>query len=124
MSTHDTGGEPAPSPPAKKLTVQIDGFRAHRSGSLVGFVDITIIELSLRIRDATVHQKNESRWISMPARAQITSDGTVRRNDQGTIAYTPVLEFTRRRTREAFSARAIEALLDRFPAAFDDEAAA
>ena len=124
MSTHDTGGEPAPSPPAKNLTVQIDGFRAHRSGSLVGFVDITIIELSLRIRDATVHQKNESRWISMPARAQITSDGTVRRNDQGKIAYTPVLEFTRRRTREAFSARAIEALLDRFPAAFDDEAAA
>ena len=69
MSTDDT--EPAPSPPAKKLTVQIDGFRAHRSGSLVGFVDIIIIELTLRIRDATVHQKNASRWISMPARPQL-----------------------------------------------------
>ena len=119
----DDGGDPAP-PPAKKLTVQIDGFRAHRSGSLVGFVDIIIVEISMRIRDATVHQKNKSRWISMPAKAQITSDGTVRRNDQKRIAYTPVLEFTRRRIREAFSKRAIEALLTRFPHVFDDSEAA
>ena len=81
------------------------------------------VELSLRIRDATVHQKNASRWISMPARAQIASDGTVRRNDQGKIAYTPVLEFRRRRIREVFSDRVIAALLQKFPAVFDEAAA-
>jgi hypothetical protein len=35
------------------------------------------------------------------------------------MIYAPVIEFTDRETRDAFSARVIEALLTRFPAAFE-----
>ena len=126
MSTDDTGGEPAPSHPSRKLTIKVENFRAHRSGSLYGFVDITIPELHLRIRDATVHASHngDRKWIGMPAKPRVTRDGTVRRDEQGKISYTPVIELTHRGTRQAFSARAIEALLERFPDAFEDEAAA
>jgi hypothetical protein len=54
----------------------------------------------------------------------VTREGQVRCDDRGKTAYCPVLEFTDRQTRDAFSARTIEALLAAFPDAFDEEAAA
>ena len=42
----------------------------------------------------------------------------------GKTAYSPVLEFADRGTREAFSQRVLAALLRQHPHAFDDEAAA
>jgi hypothetical protein len=112
------------SEPAKsKLTVIVESFKPLRSNTLFGFADIIVPELHLRIREATVHESNGKRWIGLPAKPQITREGTVRRGDRGKVAYSPMIEFTDRATREAFSARAIAALLARFPAAFDEDAA-
>jgi hypothetical protein len=49
--------------------------------------------------------------------------GHVRRDELGKTAYSPVLEFTDKATRDAFSARVIAALLEFALAAFDGEAA-
>ena len=125
MPTDDNGGELAPSPPAKKLTVEVENFRAHRSGSLYGFIDVLIPELHLRIHDCTVHANHDHtrRWIGMPGKPMIMRDGAAKRDQQGKISYAPVIEIVHRGTRAAFSARAIEALLERFPTAFDEAAA-
>jgi hypothetical protein len=122
MST-DTSGEPAPSHPPRKLSIEVQGFRAHRSGTLCGFATLFIRELSLRIIDCPVHQKNESRWVGLPGKPQLDRDGNVRRDERGKALYSAVMEITRREVRDAFSARAIEALLERFPLAFDEAAA-
>jgi hypothetical protein len=107
-----------------KLTVRVESFKPWRSGSLYGFIDIVVPEMHLRIREGTVHESHGERWVGRPAKPQITSDGAVRRDDRGKTAYFPVVEFTDKATRDAFSESAIAALLESFPCAFDSEAAA
>jgi hypothetical protein len=106
-----------------KLSVEIEAFKPMRSNTLIGFVTITIPEMHLRIVDCPVHEKGESRWVGLPAKAQITKDGVARRESHGKIAYSTVLEFTDPETRNAFSERVIAALLTRFPSVFGMAAA-
>src|SRR5262245_9895512 len=103
-----------------KLTVLVESFKPLRSNTLFGFLTIVVPELHLKISDVTEHQRNEARWVGLPAKPQITRDGTVRRDERGKIAYSPVIEFTDRATRDAFSARVVAALLDFAPAAFEE----
>jgi hypothetical protein len=87
---------------------------------LVGFADIVILEMRLRVREITVHESNGSRWVALPARPQIGRDGVARRDERGKIAHGPVLQFTDRETSNAFSARVLDVLLERFPHAFEE----
>jgi hypothetical protein len=109
---------------AGKLTVRVEAFTPRTSNTLRGFCTVVIPELHLRIHDLSVHEKNESRWVGLPAKAQIGRDGSVRRDERGKTAYSPMMEFTDKKVRDAFSARVIAALLEFAPAAFDQEAAA
>jgi hypothetical protein len=95
-----------------KLTVLIENFTPRRQNTLIGFVSVPIPEMHLKIFDLAVHQKNDSRWASLPAKPQVDRDGNVRRDERGKVAYSPVLEFTYRATRDAFSHRLIAALLE------------
>jgi hypothetical protein len=107
-----------------KHSIEVENFRPHRSGTLYGFVTVFIPQMYLRISDCTVHDKNGQRWVGLPARPQLTKDGSVRRDDQtGKTLYANILEITDRATRDAFSERTIAALVAGFPEAFDDEAA-
>jgi hypothetical protein len=107
-----------------KLSVEVEAFKPMRSNTLYGFATIFIPELRLKIVDLTVHKKNEARWVGLPAKPQIDRSGNVRRDDRNKILYSPVIEFTDKPTRDAFSARVIKSLLEFAPAAFaDDEAA-
>jgi hypothetical protein len=106
-----------------KLTVKIEAFKPLKSHTLVGFATIVIPELRLRIIDLTVHQKNDARWVGLPARPQLNRDGTVRHDDRGKTAYSAVLEFTDKATRDAFSHRVTTALAEFAPEAFDRAAA-
>lgn len=107
-----------------KMSVVVEAFTPRRSNTLVGFCAVVVPELHLKILDLSVHEKNESRWVGLPAKPQINRDGTVRRDDRGKTAYTPILEFTDKATRDAFSARVIASLLEFAPAAFSDTEAA
>jgi hypothetical protein len=107
--------------PKIKLTVEVSAFTPRRSNSLHGFVTITIPEIHLRISDITVHESHGKRRIGLPGKPQIDRDGTVRKNERGKVAYTPVLQFTDKATLDAFSARVIAALLEFAPAAFEEE---
>jgi hypothetical protein len=106
-----------------KLTIRIESFKPLRSNSLYGFADFVIPELHLRIRETPVHESHGRRWVGLPAKPQVTREGTVRRDDRGKAAYAAVLQFTDRATSDAFSERAIAALLEVYPDAFAEEAA-
>jgi hypothetical protein len=112
------------APSGRKLTVKVELFKPLRSNTLFGFADIVIPEMRLRILDATVHESHGKRWVGLPAKLQITRDRSVRLDQRGKVVYSPVLEFTDRATRDAFSARVIDALLEDFPGAFEDRSAA
>jgi hypothetical protein len=104
-----------------KLSIRVEAFTPRHSNTLVGFVTVVVPELHMKINDITVHQKNESRWIGLPGKPQIGRDGQVRKDERGKTLYTPVLELIDSKTRDAFSHRVVEALLEFAPAAFDEE---
>jgi hypothetical protein len=103
-----------------KFSIEVEKFTRRRSNTLFGFVDLVIPEPRLRIREATIHESHGRRWIGLPAKPQIDRDGAARRDARGKVAYTAVLQFTDREVGDAFSARALEALLARYPRAFDE----
>jgi hypothetical protein len=102
---------------AGKLSVVIETFTPRVANTLRGFCTIVVPELHLH--DIAVHTKGDSRWASLPAKPQVGRDGTVRKDNRGKPLYSPVLEFTDRETRDAFSHRVIEALEKFAPQAFD-----
>jgi hypothetical protein len=104
----------------EKLSVKIEDFKPMRSNTLRGFCTVVIPEVRLRVFDLTVHESHGRRWIGLPGRPQIDREGRVRRGDNGKPAYVPTLQFTDKAVSDAFSARAIEALLENFPDAFAD----
>jgi hypothetical protein len=103
-----------------KLTVRCDDFRALSRNTLFGFADITISELKLRIHDVAIHQKNESRWAQLPAKPQVKDGALIKDAATGKIAYTPMMEFTNKAVRDAFSQAVITAVLDYSPGVFDE----
>jgi hypothetical protein len=107
-----------------KLSVKVESFKPLRSNTLFGFADTLIPELHLRIREVTMHESHGKRWIGLPAKAPIGREDSVRRDERGKIAYSAILQFTDGATRDAFSQRAIAALLERFGYAFADGGAA
>jgi hypothetical protein len=106
-----------------RLSVQVESFKPVRSHSLFGFVDLPVPELHLRIKEASVHQSHGRRWIGLPAKPQIDREGRVRHDERGKTAYVSILQFTDKATSDAFADRAIAALLEAFPRAFDEESA-
>jgi hypothetical protein len=102
-----------------KLSVTCHDFTSYRRNTLFGFATIKISELQLEIRDIAIHQKGESRWAQLPAKPQV-KDGALVKNGDGKIQYWPIMDFTSRAVRDAFSHAVIDALLETFPNAFAD----
>jgi len=48
--------------------IKIVEFKERQQNTLQGFVTIQMTNIGLEIRNITVHQKNDSRWIGMPAK--------------------------------------------------------
>lgn len=93
-----------------KLDIECVGFKPLLRNTLRGFADIRVPALRLVIHDVAVHQKNESRWAQLPAKAQIR-DAALVKNEAGKIQYWPVLEFESREVSDAFSRAVVAAVL-------------
>jgi hypothetical protein len=90
---------------------------------LVGFVEVQIDELAMVFRDITLHQKNTSRWATLPSKP-VLKDGILVKDAEGKGQYIPVFEFTSKEARDAFSSAVVAAVLKHSPNAFDAPAAA
>ena len=104
-----------------KFSIEIKTHTPVRSNTMLGFIDVIVPELRMLFFDLTVHQKDNSRWVGMPARAQLEKEtGQVVRDGRGKIAYVPTIGFTDIATKNAFSNRTIEALLEFDRTIFDE----
>ena len=92
-----------------KLSIEVTAFERFEKGTLVGFCEIIIRELRIKVNEVALHQKGEARWAAMPARPRL-KDGVAVRGDDGKIQYSPLFEFETREVRDAFSAAVWRAL--------------
>lgn len=83
-------------------------WRPMQRGSLQGFVTLHLAS-GLVIRDCTLHQAGEKRWIGLPGKPQIDANGDTRRGEGGKILYTPVVDVEAPQ-RERFQAQALRAV--------------
>ena len=83
------------------LQVKVVSFKAHVKNTLRGFCDLALPTVGLKINGATLHEKNGSRWITMPARPFEKDGATV---------WAPIVEFDSKEARLAFQTAVLEAI--------------
>jgi hypothetical protein len=84
-------------------------WRRLERNTLLGFVSLALPS-GLILREVGYHQKGDRRWVALPARAQIDTDGRQRIDPQtGKTLFVPVVEISRDR-REAFQRAALAAI--------------
>jgi hypothetical protein len=79
----------------------VTNWKAHEKNTLRGFLSINLPS-GLVIHNCTLHQKNGSRWLGLPARQYVKDDGST--------SYTPLIEFATKDARQRFQAAALEAV--------------
>ena len=101
------------------MSIIIEKFTRRRSNTLFGFVDVLLPQTHLRVHDVTVHQKNDKRWVGLPAKPMIDREGVALKDENGKVKYVPILQFDSREASDAFSRSCIAAVLKHSPDAFD-----
>ena len=82
-----------------------------RRGSLVGFADLHILGYRIRLFSCTVHEQNGKRWVGLPGRPWVNSNGELVRDETtGKVKYQPVLAFDSKDILDRFSVAAITAI--------------
>ena len=99
----------------KPMPVVILEWKAMDRNTLRGFAKIKLG--ALKITDVAVHTKNDKAWAQLPSKPQVTSDGTVRRSNEGKLLYTPVLEWETREASDRFSVSVVAAINEAYPGA-------
>jgi hypothetical protein len=97
-------------------------FQKRQKGTLQGFVDLELPS-GLRLLDCTVHARNDKHWVFLPGRPTLDKNYELRKDPNGRILYAPLGTWRDKETSEKFSRLAVEALLEKFPDAFEPEAA-
>ncbi len=85
-------------------------WRPCERGTLRSFADIFLPSLHLEIRDIAVHEKNEKRWVQLPARPQLDGNRELVRDQTGKIQYATIMRFRDRPTADAFSGAVVTAI--------------
>ena len=75
--------------------------RKIEKGTLRGFVSV-LLDSGLTVHDVALHERGDSRWVSLPGRPMTDSDGRVIRDESGKTKYVPIVEITDRARRDAF----------------------
>jgi hypothetical protein len=100
------------------MEIQCSKFKPFNRNTLRGFADIKLIDLDLAIKDVAIHEKNSSRWASLPAKPQL-KEGVIMKDADGKGQYVNIIEFTTRERRDEFSEAVIAAVLAIAPDAFE-----
>jgi DNA-binding cell septation regulator SpoVG len=89
-----------PNIPQNK-TIECINWRPFGKNTLRGFATLQLAS-GLIIVDCTLHQKDNSRWVSMPGKPWT--------DPQGQTKYAQIVDFIDREPRERFSKAAVEAI--------------
>ena len=83
------------------LRVEVLAFKPHLKNTMQGWVDLALPAVGLKLLGCTLHEKNGSRWIGLPAREF---------QDTGLRKWAPIVETVSKEAREAFQKAALAAL--------------
>jgi hypothetical protein len=81
--------------------ISIADFKKYEKHTLHGFLSVRTTD-GLVIKEVCLHEKNGRRWLSMPARQF--------KRDDGSVGWTPMVEFADDAARARFQASALAAL--------------
>jgi hypothetical protein len=79
---------------------------------LRGFADLWLRTARLNIHGCAVHEKNDRRWVQLPARPQLDKDHNLVRGEDGRVQYAKVIDFDSREVADRFNAAALKAIED------------
>ena len=48
--------------------IKVISYLPVKKGTCIGFITVRLTQIGLEIRDCVIHQKNNSRWIQLPAK--------------------------------------------------------
>jgi DNA-binding cell septation regulator SpoVG len=82
----------------------VTNWKAYEKNTLRAFLSLTLPS-EIVIHNCALHQKGDARWIELPSRQYKKEDGT--------LAYSPLIEFANDDSRRRFQAAALAAV-DRF----------
>ena len=86
-------------------------WREVAKNSLQGFCVLTLSPSGIVLRDCALHERDGKRWISLPSKPQIDSEGRQRKDaTTGKALWTPVVEIAGKVERERFQRAALAAI--------------
>ena len=86
-------------------------WREVVKNSLQGFCVLTLSPSGIVLRDCALHERDGKRWISLPSRPQLDSEGRHRKDPvTGKALWLPVVEIKGKAEREKFQAAALAAI--------------
>ena len=95
-------------------------FKRFHSNTLLGFCDFHVVPYRLKVFGCALHEHaNGRRAVQLPARAQLSPQRELIRDQRGKVQYSPFLKWDDEIIADAWSAAAVEALLLYDPSAFD-----
>jgi hypothetical protein len=100
-------------------TFRILDWRPLRKNSLLGFVSVELPS-GMTIADVTILTGPNGPWASPPAKPQIDRTGAVMKGANGKTVYLPIINFTSKERRNAFSDHVIAAMRAAHPEVFDE----
>jgi hypothetical protein len=89
------------------MAVEIKDFRPYERNTLKGFLTVLLQPSGLEIRDLTVHQKGDRRWVNMPSRPY--------QNSEGKTSYSFIILFPDKERSQRFQDVALKALDEYLP---------
>jgi DNA-binding cell septation regulator SpoVG len=106
--------------PSKR--VRVLNCRRHRSGALRGYIDVEF-PYGLILEALPVFAGPRGKWVGMPTRPQIDSQGHAKTDVNGKVAYQPIGRWVEKRIADRFSNYLISRIEEQFPDLFEDVAA-
>ncbi len=99
-------------------TFRILDWRPLRKNSLLGFASVELPS-GMTISDVVILTGANGPWASPPAKPLIDRTGAVVKGPNGKVSYVPIIGFSTKERRNAFSDHVVGALREAFPDALD-----
>ena len=99
--------------------MRVTEFVARRSNSFRGFGTLEQPSGQM-IHDVGFHTRDGRHWAQPPSKLRLDRNGQHMKDPDGKGLWTPIISFTSKDVRDRWSAAAVAALPDSFPAAMDD----
>ena len=93
-------------------TVICTAWKPFERNTLRGFADLWLRAARLTIKGCAVHEKNDKRWVQLPAKPQLDKERNLVRDADGKVQYVKMMDFDSKEVADRFNAAAVKAIED------------